>query len=58
LTLNQLLTGSEEAAPALERTNSLFASILKGNFMIPYQKESYDDTLDGAKALIGKLGKS
>ncbi|SES47033.1 extracellular solute-binding protein [Rhizobium sp. NFR03] len=58
LTLNQLLTGSEAPAPALERTNSLFASILKGNFMIPYQKESYDDTLDSAKALIGKLAKT
>lgn len=58
LTLNQLLTGSEDPAVALERTNGLFASILKGNFMIPYQKESFADSLDEAKALIGKLTKS
>ncbi|UIJ88742.1 hypothetical protein LZK77_25000 (plasmid) [Rhizobium leguminosarum] len=54
LTLNQLLTGSEEPKTGLERANSLFESILKGNLMIPYQKASYADTLDGAKALIAK----
>ncbi|WFU92008.1 extracellular solute-binding protein (plasmid) [Rhizobium sp. CC1099] len=58
LTLNQLLTGSEDPKTALERTNSLFESILKGNLMIPYQKESFADTLDGANALIGTLGKA
>lgn len=57
LTLNQLLTGTEDPKTALQRTNSLFESILKGNLMIPYQKESFADSLDGAKALIGKLGK-
>ncbi|GGE15052.1 sugar ABC transporter substrate-binding protein [Aureimonas endophytica] len=56
LTLNQLLTGAEPAAPALERTNALFASILKGNLMIPYQKESFDDTPEATKALVAKLG--
>ncbi|MCG5480795.1 extracellular solute-binding protein [Sinorhizobium alkalisoli] len=58
LTLNQLLTGNEDPKVALERTNGLFESILKGNLMIPYQKESFADTLDGAKALIGKLAKA
>ncbi|WP_085034532.1 ABC transporter substrate-binding protein [Ensifer aridi] len=58
LTLNQLLTGSEDPQTALERTNGLFESILKGNLMIPYQKESFSDTLDGAKALIGTLSKA
>ncbi|UXN57683.1 ABC transporter substrate-binding protein [Phyllobacterium zundukense] len=57
LSLNQLLTGSEDPKTALERTNSLFESILKGNLMIPYQKESFADSKDEAKALIGKLGK-
>jgi multiple sugar transport system substrate-binding protein len=54
LTLNQPLTGNEEPTTGLERANSLFESILKGNLMIPYQKDSYADSLDGAKALIAK----
>ena len=42
----------------METVNGLFTSILKGNLMIPYQKESFSDTLGEAKALISKLGKS
>lgn len=57
LTLNQLLTGSEDAKTALERTNALFGSILKGNLMIPYQKESFADTPEAAKELIARLAK-
>ncbi len=38
LTLNQLLTGDEAPAAALECTNALLASILKGNLMIPTRR--------------------
>ena len=58
LSLNQLLTGAADPKVALETTNGLFTSILKGNLMIPYQKDSFDDSLGAAKALISKLGKS
>jgi multiple sugar transport system substrate-binding protein len=58
LTLNQLLTGDADAKAALTTANGLFSGILKGNLMIPYQKPSFADTLDGAKDLIGKLSKS
>jgi len=58
LTLNQLLTGAGDPKAALETVNGLFTSILKGNLMIPYQKESFDDSLGAAKALISKLSKS
>jgi multiple sugar transport system substrate-binding protein len=55
LTLNQLLTDSADPAQALKQANELFTGVLKGNFMIPYQKDSYADTLDAAKALVTKL---
>jgi multiple sugar transport system substrate-binding protein len=58
LTLNQLLTGGGDPKAALETVNGLFTSILKGNLMIPYQRESFDDSLSAAKALISKLSKS
>lgn len=57
LTLNQLLTGDEAPAPALERANGLFEAILKGNLMIPYQRDSFDDTFDATKSAIAELGK-
>ena len=33
----------------------LWTNVLKGNFMIPYSLESYDDTLDNTKKLIASL---
>ena len=53
-----LVYGAGDPKAALETVNGLFTSILKGNLMIPYQKESFDDSLDAAKALISKLSKS
>ena len=38
-----------------KQTAQLWTSVLKGNFMIPYQLKSYDDTLEAAKALIASL---
>lgn len=55
LHLNQLISGEGEIAPALQTTNDLFASVLRGNLLIPYQQESVDDTLDAARALLASL---
>jgi multiple sugar transport system substrate-binding protein len=55
LQINQAMTGNVEPAAALETTQTLFDNILKGNNMIPYEVESYDDTLDATKALIESL---
>jgi len=55
LALNQLLSSDEDASSILARTNQLFESILKGNLMIPYQRDSYDDTLENAGLLVQKL---
>jgi len=39
----------------LKETSTFFATILKGNFLIPYAQASYDDTLDATKALMKSL---
>jgi hypothetical protein len=44
-----------EPEAALEMTQTLFQNILSGNNMIPYNVESYDDTLENTKLLIESL---
>jgi multiple sugar transport system substrate-binding protein len=58
LQLNQVMSGAMEAEPALEMTQTLFQNILSGNNMIPYNVESYDDTLANTKLLIEGLAGS
>lgn len=55
LQINQAMTGSVEPEAALQTTQMLFDNILKGNQMIPYEVESYDDTLENTVALIESL---
>jgi multiple sugar transport system substrate-binding protein len=55
LQINQVMSGGVTPEAALETTQTLFTNILTGNQMIPYSIESYDDTLDNAKALIASL---
>jgi multiple sugar transport system substrate-binding protein len=54
LQINQVLSGADPAA-ALETTNTLFSNILSGNQFLPYEGESYDDTLENTVALIDSL---
>ena len=35
--------------------DTLYTSVLKGNFLIPYKQASYDDTLDATVALMKSL---
>lgn len=55
LNINQALSGSMSPEQALETTDTLFRNVLQGNFMLPYQFESYDDTLENTKRLISEL---
>jgi len=55
LNLNKVLAGELSAEDALGQTKSLFENVLKGNFLLPYKLESYDDTLDATKSLIASL---
>lgn len=55
LNINQVMTDAMDAETALELTQTLFTNILSGNNMIPYDVESYDDTLENTKALIKSL---
>ncbi|MBV7327233.1 extracellular solute-binding protein [Chloroflexi bacterium TSY] len=55
LQLNRALDGSLSAEDALAETDLTWQNILKGNFMIPYQLESFDDTLESTQALIDQL---
>lgn len=55
MTLNQLLISQDSAADALKRINGMFENVLKGNRLIPYTKQDYNDTLDEAKKLITHL---
>jgi multiple sugar transport system substrate-binding protein len=55
LNLNKVLSGELTPEQALKETSLFFQTILKGNFLIPYQQESYDDTLDATKALMVSL---
>ncbi|GAB0119147.1 extracellular solute-binding protein [Acidisoma sp. 7E03] len=55
LNLNRVLAGSSSPQAALSSSSDLFENVLKGNYMIPYQLPSYDDTLANTQALIDKL---
>jgi multiple sugar transport system substrate-binding protein len=55
LQINQAMTGTVTPEAALSTTQTLFDNILRGNQMIPYDVESYDDTLENTIALIDSL---
>ena len=55
LNINEVLAGSSTPEEALAATDTLWTNVLKGNFMIPYQGESYDDTMENTLALIESL---
>ncbi len=55
LNLNKVLTGEMSPEDCAKETATLWTSVLKGNFMIPYQLQSYNDTLDATKELIASL---
>ncbi len=55
LQLNKILAGQQDIADGLAETNTLFKNVLTGNFLLPYQQESFNDTLDATKELIDKL---
>ena len=55
LNLNKVLTGELTPDKALKETAALWTNVLKGNFLIPYNLQSYDDTLAATKGLIEKL---
>jgi multiple sugar transport system substrate-binding protein len=55
LQINKVLAGAAAAADSLAETDTLFRNALTGNLMLPYQLESYDDTLENTKTLIDSL---
>lgn len=55
LQINQAMSGQVSSEQALATTQTLFENILKGNQMIPYGVESFDDTLANTKALQASL---
>ncbi len=55
LQLNRALSDDADAAATLADTRLLFTNILQGNFMLPYQLESYDDTFANAEATIASI---
>lgn len=55
LNINKTLAGDATPEQALKDTETLFTSVLKGNFLIPYKQASYDDTLDATVALMKSL---
>ena len=54
LNLNKVLTGEMSPEDCAKETALLWTNVLKGNFMIPYQLKSYDDTVDAAKSAYGQ----
>jgi multiple sugar transport system substrate-binding protein len=56
LNINQVLSGTMTPEQGLQTTDTLFRNVLQGNFMLPYQFESYDDTLENTQQLIAELG--
>jgi multiple sugar transport system substrate-binding protein len=56
LNLNRVLGGALTPEQCVTDTTTLWTNVLKGNFMIPYSLQSYDDTLDNAKKVIAELG--
>ncbi|MFN2200522.1 MAG: extracellular solute-binding protein [Caldilineaceae bacterium] len=55
LQINQAMTASVTPDAALQTTQTLFENILSGNQMIPYEVESYDDTLENTMSLMASL---
>jgi multiple sugar transport system substrate-binding protein len=55
LNINKVLTGAITPEESLKETDTLFRNVLSANFLIPYQLESYDDTLDNTIALMKSL---
>jgi multiple sugar transport system substrate-binding protein len=55
LNLNRVLAGNSSPSAALSATSDLFDNVLKGNYLLPYQLPSYDDTLDATKRLIASM---
>lgn len=55
LNLNKVLTGQLTPEACLSETSTFFETILKGNFLIPYQQASFNDTLDATKSLLKSL---
>jgi len=55
LELNKVLIGQSNPADALTQVETLFTNTLKGNFLIPYGFESFDDTPEATARLIADL---
>jgi len=55
LNINQVLSGGLTPEQGLSTTDTLFRNVLQGNFMLPYQFESYNDTLESTQELIARL---
>ena len=55
LNINQVMSDAMEPKAALDLTQTLFTNIMSGNNMIPYNVDSYDDTLENTKLLIESL---
>jgi multiple sugar transport system substrate-binding protein len=55
LNINQVLSGGLTPEQGLATTDTLFRNVLQGNFMLPYQFESYNDTPESTQELIARL---
>jgi len=55
LQINQVMANAATPEKALEMTDTLFNNILTSNQMIPYEVDSFDDTLEATEALIKRL---
>ncbi len=55
LELNKVLIGQTSPAEALAQAETLFVNTLKGNFLIPYGFDSFDDTPEATESLVASL---
>ncbi len=55
LQINKVLAGAATPEQSLAETDTLWRNALTGNMLLPYQLESYDDTLENTIALIDSL---
>lgn len=55
LELNKVLIGESSPVEALEQVETLFTNTLNGNFLIPYDFPSFDDTPEATAKLIASL---
>ena len=55
LELNKILIGQQSVEDGLKQVQTLYTNTLKGNFLIPYQLPSFDDTPAATEALIASL---